>query len=82
VAADDLAAVALMGLTNAKLGELIMEHGVTGLPRKPNKAQLVAALRAAGVSVPQTSETAALAGGETAARTEAPKPRRRRRAEG
>jgi hypothetical protein len=37
---------------------------------------------AAGVSVPQTSETAALAGGETAARTEAPKPRRRRRAEG
>lgn len=73
---EDIEEVALMALTNDELLELAVENGITGLASRPTKAELVAALRDAGVMAPQL-ETAELEGGEVAAVTDAPPPRER-----
>ncbi len=72
----DLEAEEFMALSRDELLDLATEHGLAGLA-SANKTQIAAALRAANVSVPREPETAALGGGETAARTEAPQPRER-----
>ena len=70
---------ALMDLSNEELLELCGANGITGLPRRPTKVQLVGVLRSHGVSVASEPEpeTAELAGGEVAASTGAPQPRER-----
>ena len=80
VAEVDFEAEALMALSRDDLWKLATENGITGVAGA-NKTQLVAALRARGITIPQQPETAALAGGETAASVDAPQPRRRRRSE-
>ena len=70
---------ALMALSNDELLELCAANGITGLPSRPTKVQLVGVLRSHGVSIASEPEpeTAELAGGEVAASTEAPQPRER-----